>query len=299
MGILSLFDNPAAYLFSLLLALPGILLALCAHEAAHGWVALKCGDPTAKLSGRVTLNPLRHIDPVGFLCMLFVGFGWARPVPVNPMNFRRGRRDDLKVSLAGICANLFLCLLGFILLTGLFFTAVKSVPSYENRLPDENVYLMEHKGETLLVSENLNMGLTMEEAFKMSSGIWSYGNGSGEYYDVVKLLIEPVLGKLWGYVYQMLERFMMLNLSLAVFNLIPVPPLDGYHVLNDLLLKRPLFAPQKAARIGSTALLLLILLGNANERLDIISISIRFIQNHVFDGLTALSYGVMSLLSAV
>lgn len=299
MGIFSLLNDPETFLFSLVLSLPGILLALCGHEAAHGWVALKCGDPTAKLYGRVTLNPARHIDPVGFLCMLFVGFGWARPVPVNPMNFRHGRRDDLKVSLAGICANLLMCLIGFLMLTGLFSMALNRVPNYEDRKPREYVYWMEYDDETILVAEKQQMGLTMKEAFKMSSGIWSFGNGSGAYYDVVELLIDPVLGSFWGYIYQIIERFMMVNLSLAVFNLIPVPPLDGYHVLNDLLLKRPLFAPQKAARIGSSVLLALILLGNMSDKLDIISIVIRFIQNHVFDGLTSLSYGVMSLLSVV
>lgn len=299
MGIFSLLNDPETFLFSLVLSLPGILLALCGHEAAHGWVALKCGDPTAKLYGRVTLNPARHIDPAGFLCMLFVGFGWARPVPVNPMNFRHGRRDDLKVSLAGICANLLMCLIGFLMLTGLFSMALNRVPNYEDRKPREYVYWMEYDDETILVAEKQQMGLTMKEAFKMSSGIWSFGNGSGAYYDVVELLIDPVLGSFWGYIYQIIERFMMVNLSLAVFNLIPVPPLDGYHVLNDLLLKRPLFAPQKAARIGSSVLLALILLGNMSDKLDIISIVIRFIQNHVFDGLTSLSYGVMSLLSVV
>lgn len=299
MGIFSLLNDPETFLFSLVLSLPGILLALCGHEAAHGWVAFKCGDPTAKLYGRVTLNPARHIDPVGFLCMLFVGFGWARPVPVNPMNFRHGRRDDLKVSLAGICANLLMCLIGFLMLTGLFSMALNRVPNYEDRKPREYVYWMEYDDETILVAEKQQMGLTMKEAFKMSSGIWSFGNGSGAYYDVVELLIDPVLGSFWGYIYQIIERFMMVNLSLAVFNLIPVPPLDGYHVLNDLLLKRPLFAPQKAARIGSSVLLALILLGNMSDKLDIISIVIRFIQNHVFDGLTSLSYGVMSLLSVV
>ena len=91
--LLDLFNNPMDTLLSLLISLPGIFLALSAHEAAHGWVALKCGDPTAKMMGRITLNPLRHIDPVGFLCMLFAGFGWAHPVPVNPNNFRNYRKD--------------------------------------------------------------------------------------------------------------------------------------------------------------------------------------------------------------
>ena len=71
-----------------------ILISLILHECAHGWMALRCGDPTAKMFGRLSLNPLRHLDFWGTLCMLVAGFGWAKPVPVNPRNFENYRRDD-------------------------------------------------------------------------------------------------------------------------------------------------------------------------------------------------------------
>ena len=80
--------DPKGVLLIFLLALPGRLLAISAHESAHAWVANRCGDPTARLMGRISLNPLKHLDPVGLLMMVLFGFGWAKPVPVNPLNFR-------------------------------------------------------------------------------------------------------------------------------------------------------------------------------------------------------------------
>ena len=77
----------------ILYTLPCILLALTVHEVAHGWMAMKLGDPTARNLGRLTLNPLKHLDPVGTLCMIFFHFGWARPVPINSRYFRKPRRD--------------------------------------------------------------------------------------------------------------------------------------------------------------------------------------------------------------
>ena len=95
----------------LLLTLPMIALALSAHEAAHGWVAYKCGDSTAYLAGRLTLNPLRHLDPLGFLFMLVFGYGWAKPVPINTRNFRNPKNGMAISAAAGPGANLLLGLL--------------------------------------------------------------------------------------------------------------------------------------------------------------------------------------------
>lgn len=92
----------------LLLTLPMIALALSAHEAAHGWVAYKCGDSTAYLAGRLTLNPLRHLDPLGFLFMLVFGYGWAKPVPINTRNFRNPKNGMAISAAAGPGANLIL-----------------------------------------------------------------------------------------------------------------------------------------------------------------------------------------------
>jgi len=91
---------------SLLLNLPGILFGFTIHEFAHAWSAWKLGDDTAARQGRLTLNPLAHLDPLGTLLILFAGFGWAKPVPVNPAQFRNPRRDDVLVTAAGPASNL-------------------------------------------------------------------------------------------------------------------------------------------------------------------------------------------------
>lgn len=91
---------------SLLITLPIILFALSIHEAAHGWVAWKCGDNTAYNLGRLTLNPLKHLDPIGTLCMLLIGYGWANPVPVNTRNFRNHKRGMALTAAAGPAANM-------------------------------------------------------------------------------------------------------------------------------------------------------------------------------------------------
>jgi Zn-dependent protease len=93
-----------------LLSLPPLLLAITFHEFFHGYVALKMGDPTARNAGRLTFNPLRHIDPFGFIALLIFKFGWARPVPINPANFHNYRRGIVLTSLAGPLSNLTLAI---------------------------------------------------------------------------------------------------------------------------------------------------------------------------------------------
>ncbi len=92
-------------IISLVFSMPIILLALSLHETAHGYVAYKCGDNTAYNLGRLTLNPFKHIDPIGFACMLLFGFGWAKPVPINTRNFRNPKRGMALSALAGPMAN--------------------------------------------------------------------------------------------------------------------------------------------------------------------------------------------------
>ncbi len=104
-----------AFLTELLLTLPVIMLALSLHEAAHGFVAWKCGDSTAYNMGRITLNPFRHFDPIGFLCMMLIGYGWAKPVPINTRNFRNPKRGMALSALAGPMANLILGLVSAVL----------------------------------------------------------------------------------------------------------------------------------------------------------------------------------------
>ena len=109
-------------IISLLLSLPMIMLALSAHEAAHGWVAYKCGDPTAYNMGRLTLNPAKHLDPIGFLSMLIFGYGWAKPVPVHTRNFKNPRRGMALTGAAGPAANLLLGAICAVL--GAFFFSI-------------------------------------------------------------------------------------------------------------------------------------------------------------------------------
>ncbi|MEK9156036.1 MAG: site-2 protease family protein [Patescibacteria group bacterium] len=97
----ALFQNP----IYLVIFIAFFVFALTIHELAHAWIAYRSGDPTAKYMGRLTLNPLAHLDPLGTLFFLIAGFGWAKPVPINPNNFHR-REDEIKVSLAGITANI-------------------------------------------------------------------------------------------------------------------------------------------------------------------------------------------------
>jgi Zn-dependent protease len=102
---------------SYIISLPGLLIAIIFHELAHGYTAYKLGDPTAKNAGRLTLNPIKHIDPVGFLFMLVFRFGWAKAVPINPAYFKNRKRDMIFVSVAGVLTNFFLAILfGFIII---------------------------------------------------------------------------------------------------------------------------------------------------------------------------------------
>ena len=105
------FAHPLQWLMSELILLPGIIVGLSFHEYAHAKVAYKLGDPTPKMQGRVTINPLAHIDPVGLAALLFAGFGWGVPVQINPANFRNRRKGELLVSLAGVAMNLLIAVI--------------------------------------------------------------------------------------------------------------------------------------------------------------------------------------------
>lgn len=105
------FADPMDWLMSEMMMLPGIIIGLAFHEFAHAKVAYKLGDPTPKMQGRVSINPLAHIDWVGFASLIFVGFGWGRPVEINPANFKNRRRDELLVSLAGVVMNLIIAVI--------------------------------------------------------------------------------------------------------------------------------------------------------------------------------------------
>ena len=111
-----LLGDPAAFLQRLLLQVPALLIAVTVHELAHALVADRLGDPTARSIGRLTLNPLPHIDPLGALAFVIAGFGWAKPVPVNAQNFRHPLRDMARVAAAGPIANFLAAFAALILI---------------------------------------------------------------------------------------------------------------------------------------------------------------------------------------
>lgn len=176
----------------LVLTIPAILLAITVHEVAHGLVAYRLGDPTAKLAGRLTLNPLAHLDPIGALMMVLVRFGWAKPVPVNPANLQRPLKDMIWVALAGPAANMVLAAASLV--------------------------------------------------------IYRYVRGAGPAF-----LSDPITGIAYmSYV---------LNINLAAFNLIPIPPLDGASILKGLLPFRQALAFQRLEPYGFVILVVFLMTG--------------------------------------
>ena len=218
----------------LLYMIPAVLISLTLHEVSHGYMALRCGDPTAQMAGRLSLNPLRHLNLYGTLCMLLLGIGWANPVPVNPRNYRHYRRDDILVSSAGILMNLFL----FILAT--FF----SVVCVRLMFTDQYLERLAEDGARTLLQASLYNGDGLADYMESWTG---YG----------------LLNHAWlQYVLRFLGIFSSVNVSLAVFNFLPVPPLDGYHLFNDILFRGRLRMTPQVLRIAAAALLIVNLLTN-------------------------------------
>ena len=177
----------------LLIDLIVIIVSLSIHEWGHAFAAHKNGDDTAKNLGRMTLNPVAHIDPTGLLMLVVVGFGWAKPVPVNPRNYRNYRRGEFIVSFAGIFMNLILALIAALAVTivAVFDCKAYGVPA---------------------TAENIRLLATLK--------------GTAEYSAVF---------------YMFLYMLGITNCALAVFNLLPVYPLDGSHIF-DLVFGRLLGA---------------------------------------------------------
>lgn len=188
-----LFDNPALFLQRLVLLIPAFLIAVTVHELAHGVVADRLGDPTARLQGRLTLNPLPHIDPLGAVAFLLAGFGWAKPVPVNAYNLRHPSRDMVWIAAAGPLANFAMAFVGLV------------------------AAVLAQRAVTL------------------------------------PFVAEPLIG--------MLAAVYRFNLVLAIFNLIPLPPLDGGHFLPYFLPRRSWTLVHRLEQYGPLLLLLLVMSG--------------------------------------
>ena len=277
--ITSFLENPREMLIFLLLSIPGRFMALSLHEFAHAWMANRCGDPTARMLGRLTANPAKHLDPVGTVMMLLLGFGWAKPVPVNPRNYRNLRWDDLKVSIAGVTMNLLMFVLSFLLMCGFVGFTIHGLPHLDSAsIGSSGMFTANLLGQRVVCTGEYYFNA--KDLFTMAPYVADY-------------LIAPALGRMAGYIYQMLSYFVLVNIALAVFNLIPVPPLDGYHVLNDLLLKKSPFASEKVSRIAYGILLALIFFT------PVISKLILFVEDLLMTGLGSAMYALFCAVGLV
>lgn len=181
----------------ILLGLPAILFALSIHEFAHAYAATKLGDDTPEKYGRLSINPLAHIDPIGFVFLLFLHFGWAKPVLIDPGAFKKPRRDEIIVSLAGPFSNLvFAFVFGGVLRLFMQF--------------GQKLFMIENVGEPLLI---------------------------------------------------MLMSFIIINAGLVIFNLLPIPPLDGSHLISVLIPDKYFTIKAAIFKYGSIVLFGLIMAG--------------------------------------
>ena len=220
-------------LIQMLLCLPMIILALCVHETAHGWVAYKLGDPTARNLGRLTLNPLKHLDPMGFLAMLIIGIGWAKPVPINARNFSNPRVGMALSGIAGPISNL---VLGFI--CALLHAIALSI--------------------TIIVGEG------------------------------------PAAGVL-SILYLMFYIGAVINFSLAIFNLIPVPPFDGSRFIYVFLPTKWYFKVMQYERYSGLVLIgILLVLSHFN--INPIATVVEFLLRLILPALQVPIYFIMTAI---
>ncbi|MBQ3490335.1 MAG: site-2 protease family protein [Clostridia bacterium] len=225
--------NPVS-IISLLLSIPGVFLTLAVHEYAHGWASYQLGDPTARNLGRLTLNPIKHIDPIGLLCMIFFRFGWARPVPVNARYYKKPRRDMALVAAAGPASNLVMMVLSmFLIHLSYFIYALATTQSY---------------------------------SFIYFLNLWE-GNPT-------LLIPEEVGAKLMFLWFTFLMNFCLLNASLAVFNLLPIPPLDGSRIAFIFLPVKFYFGIMRYERIIQTIMFVLLFIGVFDKLLSSLTLAL-------------------------
>lgn len=239
--------SPLEFLLTLVYAVAVILISLILHECAHGYVAYRCGDPTAKMMGRLSLNPKAHLDLIGTLSMFLIGVGWAKPVPVNPRNFRHGRRDDFFVSIAGIATNLCLCLIC------MFLSVVV--------------------GKIMFGSEMLDAASQWTDSVSyLFSPFYTTKGGTGGANIANGTFAVAALADFAVPWLRYVERFLLMmaqtNLGLALFNILPIPPLDGYHLVNDLLFKGKLQLKWQSFAIAQIVLILIFMTGALNQFLS-------------------------------
>lgn len=233
----------------MILLLPAILISLSIHESAHGYAAYKLGDPTARNLGRITLNPVKHFDLMGFLAMLFFKIGWANPVPINARNFKNPRRDMAISAAAGPISNFCLAAI-FTVLLRLDMLAIDAI------------------------SGNLI-------SFPMAG-----------YYYIDELLRSNAVFTVLSILAVMLYFGISLNLNLMIFNLIPLPPLDGSRIAYVFLPTKTYFKIMQYEKYIMIAFILLIATG-------IVSLPLGFITGGISDLLYAVTGMPENLLLAV
>ena len=254
--------DPLGFFTFMLYRAPAVLIALTLHELSHGYVAYLCGDNTAKFMGRLSLNPFKHLSLIGTLMMFTVGMGWAKPVPVNPYNYRHGRRDDFLVSIAGVTMNFILFTLATLLMV-----------LVNEALWKPEVFRMNASLATRTDFLSFS-GVNFTQIMQNSKYIWleSAGNGYYNVLDAANYMQTPWLIHLQRFLYQ----FAFCNLGMCVFNLLPFPPLDGFHVFNDILLRGRLQLSGQAFRVSMLAML--VLMNVTDIFSNLISVVTRFIQ---------------------
>ena len=194
-----------------------VVAILPIHECAHAFVAHKLGDDTGKYNGRMTLNPMRHLDPIGALSLFLVGFGWAKPVPVNPYNFKNRKAGTALTALAGPVSNLIVAFIAVLLL-------------------------------------RIN-------------------------FEIARMNLDYYYGTLYTVIYTFLYLLSVINIGLAVFNFLPIPPLDGSRILCFFLPDRVEEWFYRYQQIISIVFIVLVLFTPVFDGI------LSFVQTHVFDGL--------------